>query len=197
VDIDLAEREPNTWIATIRDDEYAGLMASFEYEAHGLDLILSGFSVSRDPDAADVARVEEIRLYQIRRDLPIGVWGRAAQLEVVLAIESREQKRGGGTRVVGTTSSESGTPRLQEVAIEYHENIRQAVPEPVLEIARRHGVKPETARSWVHRARTKGYLGPAEAGKAGVSRRKEASKEEPSERKTKKPAAGPTKHRSK
>lgn len=156
------------WIATIRDDEYPGLLVTFEYEFHQYENILfrSGFGVHWDPDDPPAS---EISLYEIRRDFPIAVWERAAQSHVVSDIEREDEEDGLEAREIqAPSSSEAGPSRLFLVAAEYVKNINKGVPDPVAAIARSHRVKPETARSWVHRARKKGLLGPAEAGKAGV-----------------------------
>jgi hypothetical protein len=157
------------WSATVRDDEYPGLLIGFEYEFHRYESLLlrSGFAVRWDPDDPPSS---EISLYEIRRDFPIAVWERAAQSHVVSEIEREVEEDGSEPPPIeAPSSSERGTSRLMLVAAEYVKNINEGVPDPVAAIARSHGVKPETARSWVHRARTKGYLGPAEAGKAGVT----------------------------
>jgi hypothetical protein len=156
------------WVVTVRDEEYPGLVISFEYAFQRYDRVLlrSGFAVRWDPD---VLAHSEITLYEIRRDFPVAVWERAAQSHVVRDIERLDEEYGRDEPTMERPSSgEDGASRLLLVAAEYVKNINEGVPDPVAAIARSHGVKPETARSWVHRARTKGHLGPAEAGKAGV-----------------------------
>jgi hypothetical protein len=164
--VEVEEQDRDAWVATIRDDEYPYLIVSFEYEFAEGYLFRTGFSVRWDPDSSSSS---EITLYEIRRDFPISSWEKAAQLEVVLLIEREQVESEREPHVEGSSSSETGVPRLLSIAVEYKKNISEGIPDPVAKIARNHGVKPETARSWVHRARSKGYLGPAEVGKAGVS----------------------------
>jgi hypothetical protein len=166
--VDIEEREQDEWGAVVHDDEYPYLVIRFEYELTEDRLVRSGFCVRWDRDGAGLA--SEIGLYEIRRDFPIKAWELAAQAHVVEAIDlARDEAEQGEPHVEPTSSGEAGIPRLMTIAIEYKKNIWDGVPDPVAAIARRHGVKPETARSWVHRARKKGYLGPTKPGKAGVS----------------------------
>ncbi len=164
--VEVEQQELDAWVATVRDDEYPYLIVSFEYEHADGYLFRSGFSVRWDPESLSTT---EITLYEIRRDFPISSWERAAQLEVVLLIEREQVEEGREPNVEASSSSETGVPRLLLIACEYMKNISEGIPDPVAKIARNHRVKSETARSWVHRARSKGYLGPAEVGKAGVS----------------------------
>lgn len=48
--------------------------------------------------------------------------------------------------------------RLAVVAVEYQRHRLEGRTDPAAEIARKHGVKPATARSWIHRARAAGLL---------------------------------------
>jgi len=172
--VDVEDREDDEWVAVVRDDEYPGLIIGFEYWLGDEHLFRSGFSVRWDPEAG---RHSEISLYEIRRDFPVAVWERAAQGHIVDVIQQREEEYYGepAAPVATPSSSEEGLPRLLLIAVEYKKNINEGIADPVAAIAKSHGVKPETARSWVHRARNKGYLGPTDAGKAGVSPRPSTS----------------------
>src|SRR5262249_45401434 len=117
VEVEEGEEE-DQWIAVVADDEYPYLRISFEYsfteaqlsstEGH---LFRSGFSVRWDSEGG-ASRFDDISLYEIRRDFPIGVWERAAQAAVVAQIEVRLEEDEYGETVQPTPSSEKGLPRL-------------------------------------------------------------------------------------
>jgi transposase-like protein len=57
--------------------------------------------------------------------------------------------------------------KYSAIAAEYRENVKNGLSDPVGEIARRHGVKPSTARGWVYRTRKLGFLGHARGRTSG------------------------------
>lgn len=59
--------------------------------------------------------------------------------------------------------------RLALVAVDYQRMLAEGRSDPAAEIARRDGVTPSTVRSWIHRARKAGFLGPAYDRTAGVA----------------------------
>lgn len=65
--------------------------------------------------------------------------------------------------------SRKSLTRLARVAVLYQYLIAQGKSDPASEIARQHDISSATARSWVHRARKAGFLGPAVGPTAGVS----------------------------
>jgi transposase len=51
--------------------------------------------------------------------------------------------------------------RLAQVADYYRTYVAAGTSNPSSAVAERFDVNPSTARAWIHRARQKGYLGPA------------------------------------
>jgi hypothetical protein len=150
-----------SWAAIVHDEQYPDVAAEFEYEYEPEARFLSrtGVIVRSDPGNP------EVTLHEIKRELPLTAWELAARSHVVGAIEADLEE---GAEVE-TPFSDENPPMPFRIAIEYRMHIKNGVTDPVAEIARNHNVRRETARTWVYRARKKGYLGPTAAGKAGAS----------------------------
>lgn len=56
--------------------------------------------------------------------------------------------------------------RLANIAVEYQRYLLEGRADPAAEIARQHNVNPNTARTWIHRARQAKLLTPTGGGTA-------------------------------
>jgi len=152
----------------VTDDYYPHLRVRFTFDDADGTLPLDSVSVERTEE--ELKHRPEISVYELRAEFPWAAWERAAR--VAAAEEFAE--RVGHLRPVGVESSQGSlfTSLLIEVAMEYRTNVKAGLHNPAAMIAEKHGVKPATARSWIHRARELGLLGPAKgttAGEAGVA----------------------------
>jgi hypothetical protein len=152
----------------LTDDFYPHLRVRFTYDNDDGTLPLNSVSVERTNEEMD--HQPEITVFQLRAEFPWAAWERAAR--VAAAEEFAE--RVGGLRPVGVDSREGSlfSSLLIDVAMDYRANVKAGLRNPAAVIAEKHGVKPATARSWIHRARGLGLLGPAKgttAGEAGIA----------------------------
>ncbi len=161
---DLVEGE---WgVVTLTDEARPGLTVTLRFASPG-------------PTLAGVSVEGELSPEVLRR-LPWSTWERTAKARVMERLRSDHQRivelAGFADQVaalhpeVSDRRSARAHLRLARVAEEYRQNLVDGLSDPVGAIARAHGVKPGTARAWVHRARKEGYLGPASGPVAGEER---------------------------
>lgn len=161
---DLPASADAVYEVKIRDPEFAGIEASFEY------WLVSGFLLLGRVQIESVgpgdAGVTEITPTFLRAEARWGVWEAAARIRVEESVEdigevlhpaedasSRSTLRPGSGRV-------DWAERLSVLALEYRSVVKGGVRNPVEVIAERTGTPTETIRAWVHRARNEGYLPP-------------------------------------
>ena len=172
---------------SVTDDYYPHLRVRFTFDDGEGTLPLDSVSVERIEE--DLKHRPEISVYELRAEFPWAGWERAAR--VAAAEEFAE--RVGHLRPVGVESREGSlfTRLLIEVAMEYRSNVKAGLRNPAAMIAEKHGVKPATARSWIHRARELGLLGPAKgttAGEAGIASSRSDRVESPKAKAVKPPS---------
>jgi hypothetical protein len=151
----------------IADPSYPWLQAAFVYVFYGGTLELDQVRVSRVGGEAE-ERDPEIQVRQLMSQFPWARWENAARTSAseYLSTAPDQNLRYFVPRVKPLLIGSPG-PNLAEVAQEYRRNVKKGLRDPVAQIARNHGVKPGTARAWVHRARTMGLLGPARGPTSG------------------------------
>lgn len=169
----------------VRDSAHPRLEGAFTYSIHDGGIALVGIAVR---PRAGVKRDERRPLTVTDvRDLPIARWEQAARSHAVEAINARWQ--GDVARRLARSTYEEAVAlvepdlveafrarpgdgqlvrrydaavQLAKVAGLYRQLVREGVRNPATEIARVFGgVSDATARAWVYRARSKGYLGRA------------------------------------
>jgi hypothetical protein len=155
----------------VTDSDYPELLARFAYDWYiTSDFVLVSVSVSR---ASGRARLGFGLTMSQMRDLPLSTWQQAAYaaaVEQILKPLTRATTDAPHTADVATriiTSVPRNPGRLVAVAADYRAKVAAGIRNPSAEIARTYGVKPSTARSWIHRARAVGLLGPAPRNSAG------------------------------
>lgn len=146
---------PEVWEARVVVDDRPGIAAAFHYERRGRGVILTEVALRRGGGGSLVAA-------DLRRRYPLASWEKAARTAVL-------EESGSGVPLLRVTG-ERAVERLSrdmQVAFEYRDNVKKGLRDPVAEIARRHGVKPSTARGWVYRCRRRGLLGAARGRTSG------------------------------
>lgn len=157
----------------IRDPEFAGIEASFEYWLVSGFLLLGRVQIeSVGPGDAGVA---EIMPTFLRAEARWGVWEAAARIQAEEFVEDigEELHPAEGASSLEILRPGSGrvdwAERLSVLALEYRSVVKGGVRNPIEVIAERTGTPTETIRAWVHRARNEGYLPPWK-GRPGANR---------------------------
>ena len=138
----------------LADTEHPEVEAKFSYRFGDAVFGLETVCISARPD-------DEVDLSRFRVAYPWGRWEKAARIATLQALD-RE-----GVWKRGLQDRSPRIEKLMAIAEEYRQNLSAGVRDPVGEIARRHEVKPSTARSWIYRARQRGLLGPGTSRTAG------------------------------
>lgn len=158
---------------TVTDDAYPDISACFEFidgHLHAVALRSSG--------AFTISAV---------RDLPLARWKCAASAMITLGVadtsatvEAMVTAKCGPEpdATAGQRRHRASIRKLATAAAEYRELLQMGRHDPATEMARRHGVTPGTARSWVYRARSVGLLAPALPWTAGEDIESGAPKEQ-------------------
>jgi hypothetical protein len=123
----------------IRDRRHPGLTVRFEFREGAMVALV----VSRDDSWAEIST----------SDLRVNFrWAKWVSVARDLAMDVMYPKSAGRLP--------RGSPPLQQVAEEYRLNVARKFRDPAGRIARKYGAKPATVRSWIRRARERGYLEP-------------------------------------
>jgi len=163
--------ERGIYAQTVTDDDYPGLQARFTYQKDGR---LTAVTIAQTDG-------EAVLTMTTLRDLPMVTWQQAARAtaaKVAIAAERGASRTttGKGWDLTGISLDDLPhrnvlTPaRLVRVADAYRANLAAGVRSPAAAIAKQYGVPASTVRSWLHRARKAGLLGPAFVGTAGERR---------------------------
>lgn len=141
-------------ISTVRDWP----LARWEAAARGV------VSSSADPEATVEFEKQSQKAH--RRTTPITrEEQRRMTADAILSALYPEIERSGDTP--GERRRWNGLRKLAEVAVIYRELVKEGRSDPATELARIKKTTPTTARSWIHRARQAGLLGPAVGRTAG------------------------------
>lgn len=166
---------------TVEDPQKPGACAVFEFQI----LLKAGApaaAVLRSIKLERLIGAEPITVTAVR-DWPLARWEAAARGAV-----TAEQSLGGPVEPeallrsvfpevehAGDTPGErrhwNGLRKLAEAAVLYRELVTEGRADPSAEMARIKNVSPATSRSWIHRARQVGLLGPAVGRTAGEAHR--------------------------
>lgn len=185
-DAEVEVEERGTIAVRLRDDDHPQLQIHFTYSP-GLtgDLGLVGYSVGPAPGS----RGRDLRSFATFTEaqrLPWKRWEQAARSKV-----AADRREGAEDLALVDLVTRLATqhpdlaladPRmdaalhLARVAAEYRTNVAAGLRSPAAEIARSHGVRPETARAWISRARKAGFLGPAVGPTPGEAAAKPSTK---------------------
>lgn len=173
-----------TALARVQDSDHEGLTASFGYLVEPTDKAIRIALRSIHIDASDAEPGRRLTVTDVR-DLPLTRWESAARARITAdlqrklsemfdAIKSVDPKEviadlrikqlyPDALTAVGASAERrlDGLRRLALTSVEYQTLLADGRADPAAEIARMHQVTPSTARSWIHRARKAGFLGPA------------------------------------
>lgn len=151
---------------SLQDEKYPHLRVDLRFEDADDALPLDSVCVQRDK--SDLMPHSAISTEELRAGFPWTTWERAARAAAANYLMDRYADRRPGLSPSGFFEPRgSFDALLLQVVEEYRENVVAGARNPAALIADKHGVNPATARSWLHRARRLGLLGPAADRAAG------------------------------
>ncbi|MDP9225722.1 MAG: hypothetical protein M3P18_18150 [Actinomycetota bacterium] len=165
VSVDLVEGGGGVAVS-LWDEQFPHLRVDLRFEDGDDQLPLDSVCVQRDK--IDSMPNPAISTQELRAEFPWTTWERAARAAAANFLISHYADRRPGLSPNGLFEPRSSFDALLlQVVEEYRANVVSGVRNPAAMIAEKHGVKPATARSWLHRARQLGLLGPAADRAAG------------------------------
>ena len=150
---------------SVSDEQFPHLRVDLRFEDGDEALALDSVCVHRV--TADSGPNPAISTQQLRGGFPWSTWERAARVAAAQYLANHEDVAIDPEPAASPELDDPFGALLLQVVDEYRTNILAGVHNPAALIAEKHGVKPATARSWLHRARRLGLLGPAADRAAG------------------------------
>jgi transposase-like protein len=151
---------------SLSDEQFPHLLVDFRFEDADDALPLDSVCVQRDK--SDSMLNPAISTQELRARFPWTAWERAARAAAANYLMGRYADRRPGLSSNGFFEPrDSFDDLLLQVVEEYRANVVAGAHNPAALIAEKHGVRPATARSWLHQARRLGLLGPAADRAAG------------------------------
>jgi len=151
---------------SLSDEQFPHLLVDFRFEDADEALPLDSVCVQRDKSGSTPNPA--ISTQELRAGFPWTTWERAARAAAANYLMGYYVDRRPGLSPNGFFEPRgSFDALLLQVVEEYRANVVAGAHNPAALIAEKHGVKPATARSWLHKARQLGLLGPAADRAAG------------------------------
>jgi hypothetical protein len=166
IEVSHWDSSPKKWEARVREVPASrrGIVAVFRYAPRQKALELTEIAL-RHTDGSPLTNVD------LQRRYPLASLERAARTSVIERWHESEGDVGAKERFEADHPTAvrviEQLAKYSAIAAEYRESVKNGRGDPAGEIARRHGVKPSTARGWVYRTRKLGLLGEARGRTSG------------------------------